>query len=136
MRIRMNDLKRNLVQAIYERDEALKKLANCRCEEGLSKPNRQSAVTLEQMIIAVQKKFPGCGATEVKGKNIMHDGIFLGYDWVEVYTSMTNIPQPHPPLTPSKEAKRIKRLGAVHLSAAPKSVVVVKPKEKPCSVNS
>lgn len=35
-----------------------------------------------------------------------------------------------PKLTPAKEAKRINRLGAVHLSAVPKSVVVVKPKGK------
>lgn len=47
---------------------------------------------------------------------------------------MSKLPQPK--LTPAKEAKRIKRLGAVHLSAVPKSVVVVKPKEKSCSVNS
>ena len=32
------------------------------------------------------------------------------------------------PLTPAKEAKRIKRLGVVHLSAAPKQVVVVNPR--------
>lgn len=35
---------------------------------------------------------------------------------------------PQPPLTPEKEAKRLKRLGAMHTSAAPLRVVVVKPK--------
>jgi hypothetical protein len=39
------------------------------------------------------------------------------------------------PLTPAKEAKRIKRLGVVHLSAAPKQVVVVNPKERVCTTN-
>lgn len=33
-------------------------------------------------------------------------------------------------LTPAKEAKRIKRLGSVHTSAAPLRVVVVKPKDR------
>lgn len=41
---------------------------------------------------------------------------------------MTKLPQP--PLTPAKEAKRLQRLGAVHTSAAPLRVVVVKPKER------
>lgn len=34
------------------------------------------------------------------------------------------------PLTPAKEGKRLKRLGAVHISAAPLRVVVVKPKDR------